>query len=86
MTLGIGTDNLCIKVYDPVNQKIIAVFDTYKKASARLGVSAELIHRKVTSKRRLYSPKYGLDVAVRIGQKTKEMDELILKTNKYKPL
>ncbi len=86
MKVGLGVDNLCVKVYDPEKQKLIAVYDTFKKASARLGVSAELIHKKVTSKRRLYSPVFDLTVAVRMGAKTKEMDVLIEKTNKYKPL
>lgn len=86
MRLGLGTENLCIKVFDPEDKKIIAVFDTYKKASARLGVRGELLLKKSNNKKRMYSPTYNKEVAIRIGAKTEEMDKLIDKTNKYKPL
>lgn len=86
MRLGIGTDNICIKVYNPQNQKLIGVYDTYKKAAARLGIRSEKIADKTASKKRVFSPTLNMQVAIRLGPKTKEMDDLIEKTNKYKPL
>jgi hypothetical protein len=69
MRLGINTENLCIKVYDPRYKQVIAEYDTYRKAEQELGISSALIRKKVQDKTRVFVPKLNLQVALRLSTK-----------------
>jgi hypothetical protein len=79
MRNSISEDDLCIKVYDPRNRELIGIYENYKKAALKLGVSESLIRKKVASKKRMHSPMLNLEVAVRIGVRSKDNEELIKK-------
>lgn len=76
----------CIKVYDPEKKELIAVYKTLAKTAGRLGVGSSTVQHKCESKRRLFSPTLGKEVAVRMNV-IKEGDlELIDLSERYKPL
>jgi hypothetical protein len=79
MRNSISEDDLCVKVYDPRNRELIAIYENYKKAALKLGVSETLIRKKIVNKKRLYSPILDLEVAIRIGVRSKDNEELIKK-------
>jgi hypothetical protein len=73
-------DNMCIKVYDPSNQKLIAVYTTFQKTANKLGLTYKIVHVKATSKKRVYAPLLDLEVAIRISVKKEGDDKLISQT------
>lgn len=73
-------DNICIKVYDPARQKLIAVYDNFQRASNRLGLAYTTAHKKAASKKRVYSPLLKLEVAIRVSIKKEGDDNLISQT------
>ena len=60
-------DNTCIKVYNPQKQELIAVFDTYKKAAAKLGLTDSVVQKCCTKKMRVHAPHINMEVALRIS-------------------
>lgn len=60
-------DNTCIKVYNPAEQKLIAVFENYKKAGNKLGLSAAQVQHSCVKKTRAFSPLIGMEVALRLS-------------------
>lgn len=60
-------DNTCIKVYDPSRQKLIAVFENYKKAANKLGISSALVQHTCVKKARAYCPLIDMEVALRLS-------------------
>ena len=82
---NVDTD-ICIKVYNPENKELIAVYPTMKMAAYRLGISSTTLITKCDRRIRVFSPTLNLTVACRYAT-TKETDkELIEKTLKYNPL
>lgn len=82
-------EDVCIKVYDPLKQELIAVFKNYSKASVKLGVGHTTVQHKCESKRRMFSPILNKEVACRAVIMKPGDDELIKHTEKYltiKPL
>lgn len=80
MIEGIGEDNLCVKVYDPTGPKLIAVYESLRKASNRLGVTYKVAKNATVSKNRIHSPLLKMDVAIRINKKEAADINLISKT------
>jgi hypothetical protein len=80
MNEGIGEDNLCVKVYDPTGPKLIAVYESLRKASNRLGVTYKVAKNATVNKNRIHSPLLNMDVAVRVNKKGPEDILLISKT------
>lgn len=60
-------DNTCIKVYNPQKQELIAVFNSYKKAAAKLGLTDSVVQKCCTKKTRVFAPHVNLEVALRIS-------------------
>lgn len=60
-------DNTCIKVYNPAEQKLIAVFENYKKAGNKLGISAAQVQHSCVKKTRVYCPLIDMEVALRLS-------------------
>lgn len=79
-------EETCIKVYNPEEQKLIAVFASMHKAANRLGVAASKIQVKCSTKKRIFSPVLNMYVAVRIAARKEEDNVLIKKTSSYQPL
>lgn len=82
MTNSIAEDNMCVKVYDPQHQKLIAVYENFQRASNKLGITSSIIHQKIARKTRAFSPTLNLEVAIRAASKKEGDDDLIIKTNK----
>jgi hypothetical protein len=75
-------DNTCIKVYNPAEQKLIAVFENYKKAGNKLGISAALVQHACVKKGRAYCPLIGMEVALRLSAIKEGDDDRISICNK----
>jgi hypothetical protein len=60
-------DNTCVKVYDPEKKQLIAVFENYKKAANKLGISAALVQHTCVKKARAYCPLIQLEAALRLS-------------------
>ena len=60
-------DNTCIKVYNPQKQELIAVFPTYKKTAAKLGLTESSVQKSCVKKTRVHSPSINMEVALRIS-------------------
>jgi len=73
----------CIKVYDPTDKRLIGVYPSYPKAAHKLGVSASQVQQRCTAKTRIFSPKYGKEVACRLSRIKPGDEELITKCSKY---
>ena len=76
----------CIKIYDPSIKKLIAVYANAKKASIRLGIPSTTLQSRYCDKKRIYSPKLDLEIAVRLSSIQEGDSELIQKTINYKKL
>lgn len=73
----------CIKVYDPTDKRLIGVYRSFAKAALKLGVSAGQVQQRCTTKTRIFSSKYGKEVACRLSRLKPEDEELINKCSKY---
>lgn len=60
-------DNTCIKIYDPSRQKLIAVFENYKKAAAKLGMKASSVHHAGQRKGKTFCEMLGYMIAIRLS-------------------
>lgn len=60
-------DNTCIKIYEPEKQKLIAVFENYKKAAGKLGSTANAIQHACARRGRTYSQILGKEIAPRLS-------------------
>lgn len=75
-------DDTCIKVYDPERQKLIAVFETYKKTAAKLGITDSVVMHTCSKRGKTYSPVIGKKVALRLSAIKEGDRERILYCNK----
>ena len=64
-----GADDICIKVYDPSKQELIAIYDNYAQASKKLGLSPKAVHAACRNKTRRFSPFLKKEVAMRASAK-----------------
>jgi hypothetical protein len=60
-------DNTCIKIYDPQRQKLIAVYENYKKAAYKLGCSAAAVQHACARRGRVYSQILDKEIAPRLS-------------------
>jgi hypothetical protein len=67
LTVNQTGDNTCVKVYDPTRQKLVAVFENYKKAANKLGISAALVQHSCVRKARAYCPLIQMEAALRLS-------------------
>jgi len=79
----IGTEEECIRIYNPLKQEIIRVCDTYTQASRYLGLSDGIIKNAAATKKRKFSPILNMEVAIRVTLKTEADIEMIRKTIKH---
>ena len=79
-------NDTCVKVYDPIDKKLIAVFQNYLKAANRIGITSGQVQQRCQAKTRVYSPLYKKEIAIRLSGKKAGDDELIEKTIKNKTL
>ena len=66
---NLGQEDLCYKIYDPVEKKLIAVYNTCREASDKLGLTQKTIRGAATSKTRRFSEKLNKEVAIRRASK-----------------
>jgi hypothetical protein len=76
----IGTEEECIRIYNPLKQEIIKVFDTYIQASKSLGINIDVIKNAAVTKKRKFSPILNMEVAIRVTLKKESDVEMIKKT------
>ena len=57
----------CVKIYDPVKKKLIAVFENCWRAGNKMGVTGGTIQNACSRKGRTYSPILGMEVAPRFA-------------------
>lgn len=60
-------DNTCVKIYDPERQKLIAVYENYKKAAFKLGSTPAAIQHACARRGRTYSQRLVKDIAPRLS-------------------
>lgn len=60
-------DNTCIKIYEPGEQKLIAVFESYKRAADKLGTTPSAIQHACSRRGRTHSNMLGRPVAPRLS-------------------
>lgn len=70
-TKSLGSEDECIKIYDPVNRELLRVFDKYKEASRFLGLTEKIIRGAISTKTRRFSPFLNKEVAIRVAVKKK---------------
>lgn len=75
-------DNTCVKVYDPVEKKLIAVYENYKKAGNKLGITSSAMQHACARKKRVLSPILRMEVAPRLSARKEGDPELIEQCNK----
>ncbi len=63
---------IIVKVYNPLKQELIGVFENYSKAARALGLTPKIVYNKATSKKRVMSPYLEIEVAIRITRKKPE--------------
>jgi hypothetical protein len=80
---GVDTVDICIKVYDPTQQKLIAVYENYMRAAQKLGITPKILYHRIIFKKRVFSPAFNLEIAVRSAGKKEGDDKLIEETFKY---
>lgn len=66
-----GYKDLEVRVYNPETKQVIKKYNTIGRASSQLGVSSTVLKNRCTSRKRLYSPSLGKEVAVRLVNKDK---------------
>jgi hypothetical protein len=64
-----GANDICIKVYDPSKQELIAVYDNYTQAAKKLGLTYKVVFNATMTKKRRYSPFLDKEVAIRVAGK-----------------
>jgi len=70
--VGLGmkpNDDIYVAIYDPSKKELIKTFDTLKKASVFLGIGESTVKKACISKKRKYSPKLDMEVAIRLKGK-----------------
>jgi hypothetical protein len=78
----VGTEDECIRIYNPLKQELIKVFNTYNQASRFLGISDRIIKNATITKKRKFSPFLNMEVAIRTGIKTEADMKMIKQINK----
>jgi predicted RNA-binding protein YlxR (DUF448 family) len=78
----IGTEDQCIRVYNPLKQEVIKVYNTYSQASRGLGISEDIIKNAAITKKRKFSRVLNMEVAIRVNTKTEADMKMIKQINK----
>lgn len=65
----LGSENECIKIYDPSKQELIATYDTYNKAERATGITIKVLKIAARTKTRRFSPVLQKEVAIRLAYK-----------------
>lgn len=79
-------DNICIKIYNPNEKKLIGVFANFKKASAKIGLTPKVLKNRSIDKKRIFSEYYQSDIAIRVSSLKGDDTLLIEKTAKVRSL
>lgn len=66
-----GYLDLEVRVYNPETKEVIKKYDTIGRAASQLGVTNPVLKNRCASRKRLYSPTLGKEVAVRLVNKDK---------------
>ncbi len=68
-----GSNDECVKVYDPEKKELIGIYNSYCNAAKKLGLTNRSVRDAAINKNRRYSPILKKEVAIRIAGK-KEND------------
>jgi hypothetical protein len=66
-----GDENTCVKVWNPLNQTIINIYENYSKAGNAIGVTPLVVMKRCKDKQRVHAPLLKMDVALRLTKKEK---------------
>jgi hypothetical protein len=64
-------EDICIKIYDPANKQVIAVYKTFAEASKKLGLSQKTVRNAAHNKKRQHSPILNKEIAIRLSSTKK---------------
>ena len=70
------SDDICIKVYDPSNQQLIATYNNYSEASRKLGLTVKIVFHACMAKTRRFSPFLNKEVAIRASGVKKQNEKI----------
>lgn len=79
-------DNTVVKVYNPLEKKLIAVFPSIAKAANRLGITSSKVQQRCSTKTQIFSPNLQMKVALRLAARKAADEILLVKTAKFQPL
>ena len=60
-----GADDICVKVYDPNKQELLATYNNYTEAARKLGLTYKVVYAACTNRTRRFSPFLNKEVAIR---------------------
>lgn len=64
---NLGQEDICYKVYDPIEKKLIVSYNTCRETSDKLGLSQTVVRSAAVNKTRRFSPVLNKEVAIRIA-------------------
>lgn len=62
-----GDDSTVVKVFNPQTQTVIGTYDNYQQAGNNLHILPRDVMRHCGSKKRIYSSRHNMEVAVRLS-------------------
>lgn len=71
-TKGIGLEDECIKIFDPIKKELINICDNYPNTARYLGIPQKAVRDAIRNKTRRYSPFLKKEVAIRLANKNKQ--------------
>lgn len=66
---NLGQEDICYKIYDPVEKKLIATYNTCRETSDKLGLTPSSVRAAAVHKTRRYSEYLKKEVAIRMAPK-----------------
>jgi hypothetical protein len=68
---NIGQEDICYKIYDPVEKKLIVTYNTCRETSDKLGLSQSVVRYAALNKTRRFSPILKKKIAIRYSKREK---------------
>lgn len=62
-----GAEDLCVKVYNPTKQELIATYKNYKDAASKLGLTHKVITTACRDKKRRFCTKLNIEISLRLS-------------------
>ena len=78
-----GSENECIKIYNPAKKELIGTYETYAKAQLATGITDRILKTMAIKKQRRFSPRLNMEIAVRVKIMTPEEEKTLKAKSKY---